>query len=288
MRIALGDAEIHGIADLPRFALPLKLLLPDADLPVLEEARAVLDPDHLDYAAGELLLVVQTLALRIAGRTILVDTCVGEHKPRPVRPDWHQRRASGYLDRLAAAGIAPEEVDLVLCTHLHADHVGWNTRLEGGRWVPTFPRARYLVGRTELAHWQERPLANHGAYADSVVPILELGRMDVVDDGHELAPGATLTPLPGHTPGQMGVSLDLPQGRAILCGDAIHSPVQVLHPDWSSAFCTDPAGARATRRAILAEAVEHDTLIVPAHFRGCGCARIRRAGDRFTPVFTAD
>ncbi len=287
MHVTLGAAEITGVADLARFALPLRRLLPDADLAALQDARPLLDPDHLDYASGDLLLAVQTLVLRIGGRTILVDTCVGEEKPRLLRPDWHTRRATGFLDRLAAIGVAPEAVDIVLCTHLHADHVGWNTQLQDGRWVPTFPRARYLASGAEIAHWQARPEANHGSFQDSVAPLLELGRMEPVDDGHELAPGATLKPLPGHSPGQMGVALDLPEGRALLCGDAVHSPVQVLRPDWSSAFCSDPAQARATRRALLAEAAENDTLLIPAHFRGCGCARIRPRGDGWIPVFGA-
>lgn len=292
MRFRIGDAMVDVVPDLERFALPVAMLFPSADLSRLDTHRDLLEPDHLDFAAGTILLGVQSLLLRLPGLTVLIDSCVGEDKPRAARPEWHQRRASGFLERLSALGVAAEEVDVVLCTHLHADHVGWNTRLLDGRWVPTFPRARYLVGREELAYWQARaaaePQVGHGSYADSVLPLLEAGRIVTVETGEEVAPGATLVPLPGHTPGQMGLRLQRPQGRAIFCGDAIHSPVQILRPEWSSAFCADPGRAEATRRGLLECAAEEDLLLVPAHFRHCGCARIRRSGDGFLPLFGAD
>jgi glyoxylase-like metal-dependent hydrolase (beta-lactamase superfamily II) len=288
MHLTLGDVTIDSVSDIDPFALPLRRILPAADLAALAPHRALLEPDHLDLAAETLLIVVQSLLLRVDGLTILVDGCVGEDKPRPNRPDWHARRATGFLDRLAALGVAPDQLDFVFCTHLHADHVGWNTRLVDGRWVPTFPRARYLMGRRDLAHFQAHPLESHACYADSVLPVLEAGLAEPVDDGYAIAPGLTLLPLPGHTPGQMGLLLDRGGHRALFCGDAIHSPVQILFPDWSSGFCVDPAQAALTRRGLLERAVGEDLLLVPAHFRGCGCARIHRAGDAYRPVFRAD
>ena len=198
------------------------------------------------------------------------------------------------MERLQRAGTDPAAVDLVFCTHLHVDHVGWNTRLADGRFVPTFPNARYLFGRAELADRMAQreagtiPALHGAAFEDSVVPILDAGLADLVDDGHELAPGLELTPLPGHTRGQMGALLDQVASRAIFCGDAMHSPVQIYQPDVSTAVDIDPAGAIATRRTVLEEAVETGRLVVPAHFRGRRCAHIRRTGNGFEPVFRGE
>jgi glyoxylase-like metal-dependent hydrolase (beta-lactamase superfamily II) len=288
MRFSVGEAVVDAVTDFEKFDLPLDRFLPEADPTVLAEQRALLEPVHIDLARGLVHLAVRTFVVRVGGRTVLVDTCVGEHKERPARPDWHRRDASGFLARLAAAGVAPEQVDVVFCTHLHADHVGWNTRLLDGRWVPTFPNARYLVGRTEMAHWQAelaKGPANHGAFEDSVLPVVAAGQVDLVDDGHEPAAGMVLCPLPGHTPGQMGLSLGHGAESALFCGDAVHSPVQVLHPGLSTAFCTDRAAAASTRAALLAGLAESGGWLAPAHFRSSGRARIRAAGAGFFPDF---
>jgi glyoxylase-like metal-dependent hydrolase (beta-lactamase superfamily II) len=291
MRFDIGDVTVDVIVDLECFALSAAQILPGADLDELLPHRHLLAPDHVDFAARTILLGAQAMLVRLPGLTILVDTCVGEHKERPNRPDWHQRSASGFLESLAALGLVPEAIDIVFCTHLHVDHVGWNTRLLDGRWVPTFPKARYLLGRRELEHWQAvvatNPAVNHASFADSVLPILEAGLAELVDDGHEIAPGVTLVPLPGHTGGQMGLRVDRQGARAIFCGDAIHTPAQILRPEWSSGFCTDPAQARATRKTLLECAVDENLLLVPAHFRNCGCTRVRRDGAGFVPILGA-
>ncbi|MBE9605559.1 MBL fold metallo-hydrolase [Acetobacteraceae bacterium H6797] len=291
MQFTIGDARVDVIADIECFALPAKRFMPTASLEALLPHREMLEPDHVDFEQDTILIGVQALLLRVAGRNILVDTCVGEEKPRPARPEWHARRASGFLEKLAALGLAPEDIDTVFCTHLHADHVGWNTRLIDGRWVPTFPRARYLMGKVELEHWlarqAENPGVNHASFADSVQPLLEAKLVDTVIDGQEIAPGVTLLPLPGHSPGQMGLRVTRQGERAVFCGDAIHSPVQILRPEWSSAFCSDGAEAIRTRLSLLECAAEENLLLVPAHFRGCGCARVRKAGEEFRPLFGA-
>jgi glyoxylase-like metal-dependent hydrolase (beta-lactamase superfamily II) len=282
----IGDVAITAIADLDPFELPLTRLFPKADPAVLEPHRDLLIPDHLDAAMTTAHLAVQAFLLQVDGLSILVDTCVGEHKPRPNRPDWNQREATGFLGRLAQAGVAAEAIDFVFCTHLHADHVGWNTLWRDGRWVPSFPKARYLMGRTEYAHWEAHRNANHNAFNDSVLPVMESGQVDLVDDGYSLAPGLTLLPLPGHSPGQMGLQIDRHGGRALFCGDAFHSPVQIFRPDWASTFCSDPAGAIALRERLLGELAEDQRLLVPAHFRGSGRALIRRNADgSYMPLF---
>ncbi len=286
--LAIGGVTVQRVIDLDPFALPLGFLFPKAEAAALEADRALL-VGHVDLDAGAALLAVQSHVLRVGGRTILVDTCVGEMKPRPRRAEWDRRKGSGYLERLAAAGCRPEDVDIVLCTHLHADHVGWNTQLVDGRWVPTFPKARYLMGRAELAHWQGEiardPSASHGAYLDSVLPVVEAGQATTVEPGEAIADGATILPLPGHTPGQVGLDVDTGAGtRLVVCGDAIHSPAQVLRPEWSSAFCCDGGEAEATRRGLLERASGEDVVLLPAHLRAAGM-RVGRRGGGFRPAF---
>lgn len=288
--LSIGDVTVHRVIDMDPFRLPFGFIFPQADPNDLEAHRDIL-ADHVDPATNDVLLAVQSHLVRTGGLNILVDTCVGEMKPRPRRAEWSRRTASGYLQRLAAAGCRPEDVDVVLCTHLHVDHVGWNTQLEDGRWVPTFPRARYLMGGTDLAHWQAAfsadPTVNHGSFADSVLPILDAGQADLVAPGDAVADGATILPLPGHTPGQVGLDVETAAGtRLVICGDAIHSPFQVLRSELSSAFCSDPAAAADTRMALLARAADDDVVLIPAHLRRPGM-RIGRKPGRFHPTFCA-
>ena len=286
--LSIGGVTVHRVVDMDPFALPLNFILPRAERRALDEERALLE-GHVDFASNDILLAVQSHLVRAGGLNILVDTCVGEMKPRPRRAEWDRRAASGYIGRLAAAGCRPEDVDVVLCTHLHVDHVGWNTQLRDGRWVPTFPKARYVMGRADLDHWTAEfardPSVNHGSFADSVLPVIAAGQAEPVDPGHVVADGASILPLPGHTPGQVGLDVATAGGtRLIVCGDAIHSPVQVLRPEWSSAFCSDPAQAAATRTELLERAVSDDVVLIPAHLRASGM-RVRRLGGRFRPMF---
>jgi len=282
--LQLGDAEIATVVDLDPFTLPLGLLFPDSDAAHLVPHRDWLEPLHME--GDRLHLAVQSIVIRVAGKVVLVDTCVGEDKNRTHRPDWHKRKATGYLDRLAAIGLSPEAVDYVLCTHLHGDHVGWNTRLVDGRWVPTFPNARYIMAQAEIDHWLPRAeTANHGSAVDSVLPVIEAGRADFVAGDHEIAQGVVLMPLPGHTPGQVGLSLTRSGARALLVGDAIHHPVQLVAPEWSSAFCSDPDQARKTRRQLLESLAESDSWLLPTHFRAPTACRVRRCGNTFQPDF---
>jgi len=288
-RLTRGDLEICGLSDIRRFEIELHALFPDAAGALPGPMPPWLGPEAL--SGGMVRLAIRSWLLRLGGRIILVDTCVGEDKERPLRPDWHRRRATGFLAALAAEGLRPEDVDLVLCTHLHADHVGWNTLLENGRWVPTFPNARYLAGRQEYDAWRdaaaaappERP-ANHGAFADSVLPVMEAGRMDLVEDGAGIAPGLTLRASPGHTAGHMCLHAAHGAGGTVFSGDVIHSPLQLARPEWSSAFCADPAQARLTRRALLTGLADTGGVLVPTHFPDPGWCRIAADGDAFRPL----
>ena len=284
-RFAIGDVVITSVADVDPFEIALSRIMPSAIPAELVPFRNILAPDYLDETLSTIRLAIQTFLVQVDGKNILIDTCVGEQKHRPRLGVWNERQDTNYLRFLAEAGIPAETIDVVFCTHLHADHVGWNTMLQDGRWVPTFRNATYLFGRTDFMYWEQHQDANHGSFVDSVLPIAEAGQMTLVDDGYSLARGLTLLPLPGHSPGQMGLIVDRGQERALFCGDAIHSPLQIFKPDWSSAFCADPTMAVASRRRILQDAAEDGRLLVPAHFRGCGCVRIRHEADDFRPIF---
>jgi len=285
--LRLGDIAIEPIVDIDLVEIDIGRLLPAAETGRLG-AYPWLEPDHGDLRSGVLKLRMQSFLLRVAGLNILVDTCIGQHKERTSQPAWHRRTDRGFLDALAEAGVAADEVHLVFCTHLHADHVGWNTRLENGHWVPTFPRARYAMSGDELAHWLDAQTAsaapvNHGSLADSVLPAVESGQAIFVRPDEALAPGLKVTSLAGHTPHHLGLELSDGNERAVFCGDAIHSPVQIVEPQWASAFCSNPEQAIATRLNLLRRAADEDLLLVPAHFRGPAAVRIDRGPDGFLP-----
>lgn len=290
----LGAATLGRIVDIDPFALGLSFLFPGAKIEDLQPHAALLAPDHVNFATGELLLGVQSFVLRIGDLTVLIDSCVGENKERERRADWHRRTHTDFLAALARAGVTPADVDIVVCTHLHADHVGWNTRLENGRWVPTFPRARYMIGTAELAAWQAEEIsapgkANHGAYVDSVLPVVEAGLVETVDDGFELTRGLSVIPLPGHSPGQIGLDLDYGESRhALFCGDAIHTPAQLFKPEWTSAFCTNAKQAVESRVGLLDRAASEGSIIAPSHIRNAMGFRVERCGCAYSPVYVCE
>ena len=288
---AIANARIHAIVDADCFDIPLSRLFPGFDPDVLGSHAAWLSPDHVDLVSGMVKLGMHSFLIEAGGLRILVDTCIGAHKERPAHPAWHRRPEGAYLAGLAALDLTPEDIDIVLCTHLHADHVGWNTRLENGHWVPTFPRARYAFAEAELDFWETRRATadgsapNHGSYDDSVLPIIRHGLDLRIRPGVEIGPGMSVVALPGHTPHHVGLKLGGDDGGALFCGDAIHSVAQLVAPQWSSAFCDDPRQSEATRRALLDAAADAGTLILPAHVRGARAFRVRRSGTAYLPIF---
>jgi len=224
--------------------------------------------------------------LRSEGRTILIDTGAGNHKERPGSV-WHHRNTA-YLDNLARAGMRPEDVDIVVNTHLHDDHVGWNTTLVDGEWVPTFPNATYLMSRADFEFWDP---ANGNAsrvghigplvFADSVAPVHRAGLVELWDDHHDIDSNLRLDLAPGHTPGSSILTLRSGSDRAVFVGDMLHTPLQMLTPDVNSCYCEDQAQARATRRRVLGHAADTATLVFPAHLGGHGAAEIRHHGTGF-------
>ena len=253
---------------------------------VVERHREWMLPHHYDSASGKLKLSIHSWLVQVGGRTILVDACVGNDKARPNRPLWHMMK-SPYLDRLAKAGAKPEDVDMVMCTHLHNDHVGWNTRLQDGRWVPTFPNARYLFNKTDFDHFKsvdaKKQPGNAAAFEDSVQPIAEAGLADYVTGSRAVDEHLAMEPAPGHTPGTMFITLESRGARAMFCGDILHQAIQIFHPEWNSFACEDQDNARKSRRAVLERCAGSGALMLPTHFGAPFACHIDAKGDAFAP-----
>lgn len=284
--LRVGDCMVSAIEEWTGpYVAPLKFM-PDATAERIERQRASLQPVHWDPATDLLVFAFQSFVVKTPQHTILIDTCVGNDKERPARPNWH-RKNWPWMENLRRAGIEPEAVDYVLCTHLHVDHVGWNTRLVDGRWVPTFPNARYVFARKEYEYWEKRnreePLPQGPLLEDSVFPIVEAGRATLVETDHQITAGLRLEPTPGHTPGHVCIHLESRGQHAIFVGDMMHHPIQVPEPLWSSGFCTDRVQSGLTRKSFLERHADTDALIVPAHFAGETAGRVRsdRAAFRF-------
>jgi glyoxylase-like metal-dependent hydrolase (beta-lactamase superfamily II) len=279
----LGDITIHRVVEQEAPFLPALEMFPGLTAKSLEENRHWLAPSALD-AEGRLLMCFQSYVLRTPHHTILVDSCIGNDKPRG-RAAWHMKRDDAFHAGLAAHGLGVEDIDIVLCTHLHADHVGWNTRLQDGRWVPTFPNARYQFSATEYAHWERANAASPvAAFADSVLPVVEAGRADLVADDAGIGDHVRLLPTPGHTPGHVGLAFGRSRDDAVMTGDLIHSPIQMRYPELSTRFDTDAAQAAVTRRAFLERYSGTGTLCCTAHFPSPSVGRIERWGEGFRCV----
>lgn len=285
MQQQVGEYQISRLIESETPFVEPEVFLPDFDLAVLEANRDWLVPRYFDAEAGKIILTIQSYILRTERHTILVDACVGNDKPRPGRPAFHMRNFS-YLADLAAAGIQPEEIDYVMCTHLHIDHVGWNTRLVDGRWVPTFPNAKYVFARQEYAFWEERertgeqgPVPN--VFTDSVLPVMEAGQAELVDMDYQFENGLWFEPAPGHTAGNVVINLQSQGANAVLSGDVMHHPLQLARPEWSSRACEDRVQSAKTRRALIERYADTDTLIAPAHFASPSMGHIVSRGDAF-------
>jgi len=284
---SVGDLTVHRIIEqeMPFFD-PFEFF-PGLTAEVLEANRAWLEPAALDPRTGHINLCIQSYVVRTPHHTVLIDSCVGNDKDRPTRAFWHMKTDDAYMRALAAAGLSVEDIDFVMCTHLHPDHVGWNTRLADGRWVPTFPKARYLFSKREYDYWRELHAASPIPYmADSVLPIVEAGRAELVRSDHALDDSVRLIPTPGHTPDHFSVRLASAGREAVVTGDAIHSPLQCRYPELSSRPDYDKAQAGATRRALLEGCCDTGTLFCTAHFPSPSVGRITRWEDgfRFLPA----
>nr|WP_294543185.1 MBL fold metallo-hydrolase [uncultured Rhodopila sp.] len=278
----LGDMTVHRIIEMECGFTPALEFLPSLTPERLDESRSWMrNPLALD-AQDRLVLCFQSYVVRTGRHVILVDSCVGNDKQRPLRPLWHMKTDTVFMQGLAEAGLTVADIDFVLCTHLHVDHVGWNTRLENGRWVPTFPNARYLFSKQELDYWlAENDKATVPPIFDSVIPIIEAKRCDLVTSDHSLSDVVSLVPTPGHTIDHYAVTLGKRGRDAVITGDLIHTPLQAKWTDLAMRIDYDPVQSSATRRKFLETYCDTDTQCCFAHFPSPSRGYIKRWGDGF-------
>lgn len=288
--VRIGAATVSRIEESYEPNFDAATFFADWQPDIVEKHRDWMVSDHYDPASGFLKLSVHSWLISVGGRTILIDACVGNHKPRPARPKWHLMQTR-YLERMAEAGVQPEQIDMVMCTHLHMDHVGWNTRLDNGRWVPTFPNARYVFSQADYDHYlaldrdPEKGPVNQGSFRDSVLPVVDAGLAQMVSGVHTVDEHLSIEPAPGHTPGTVAIKLSSRGERAVFCGDILHHAVQVFHPEWNSFACADAINARKSRRRVLEDCAGSGALLMPAHFGAPFVCHIDERGSRFTPRF---
>jgi glyoxylase-like metal-dependent hydrolase (beta-lactamase superfamily II) len=294
--LALGRLHVARVYE-GDAVIPLSVALPEIDAEDLSRLRSwYWDPDLTDQpATANVRISVHSYVLRVDGRNILIDTCCGNDKQRSLAPvsNLHTQ----YLENLARVGLQPTDIHLVMCTHLHFDHVGWNTRLDGGRWIPTFPNARYLFGRQDLDFFRtQRHEATHReAFDDSVAPILEAGLADIVDVEtpihREIGDGVWLEDASGHSPGNLCVVAQGGAERAIFSGDCFHHPIQLVRPAAGFFADEDPKKAGTTRQRLLERHAGTDAVFFPAHFTGATAGRVERessGGFRFRFIASRD
>ncbi|MET9486647.1 MBL fold metallo-hydrolase [Nocardia sp. NPDC006630] len=286
--IVLGDVTITRVMEyFGSVEMSPATFFPESPDTAWRQHQSWLAPDFLDSETNGCRSALQTWVLRSEGKTILIDTGAGNHKERPYAPVWGHLNTD-FLGNLARAGIAPEDVDVVVNTHLHVDHVGWNTRLRDRTWVPTFPNATYLMPRADFDFWNPANghktvfgRGNQNVFEDSVAPVHEDGRTVLWENSYRIDGNLTLDLAPGHTPGSSVVTLESGGDRALFVGDLLHTPLQFIEPDINSCFCEDPVQASATRRRLLGWAAEQHALVLPAHLAGHGAAEVAREDGRF-------
>ena len=272
----VGKVKITKIVELEttgstRFILPLASNEEIRKLPWLIP--------HFATDEGRLKMSIHSLVVETPTRRIVVDTGLGNAKEGRNVPTWNNRNGP-FLETMTEAGFPPDSIDTVLCTHLHVDHVGWNTTLIAGQWVPTFANARYVFGKSEYEYWRDHSVEPDKAavFSDSVKPIAEASKADLVASDARLCDEISLIPTPGHSPGHMSILIQSDGEQGLLTGDVAHHPCQMAHLDWSSTADSDPVLSAATRRELFSRFADTPTLVIGGHFNA---GRIRRDGDAF-------
>ena len=285
-KLTIGDVTITSIIErdgpwrAPEQMFPKAAAAPD----LLAERLKEVEPETYDPATGKMVITYQTYVVRTPHHNILVDSCVGNHQPRPTRPGWDRMQSDRWERGLAATGLTVNDIDYVMCTHLHVDHIGWNTRLDNGRWVPTFPKARYLFADRELAFWMQKHKDepdNWPWIGDSVLPILEAKRADVVKSDHAVNDFIQLIPTPGHTIDHYSVHVGKTGADAVITGDMIHSPIQARYPELGMRADYDSKLAGQSRRKVFSRFCDTSTLLFTAHFPSPSTGRVVRWRDAF-------
>lgn len=286
----IGELEITRIEDFADHGVPLAFLLPEVTAEMIAANVDWLTPNFLNVD-NTIDIPIHSWVIRTRHHTILVDSCVGHQKRRHFPP--FNMRNSTFLQTLVAAGVHPEQVNYVFCTHLHSDHVGWNTRLVDGRWAPTFPNATYLFSRKDYEAFDPRTGerrqyggTDEETFLDSVLPVVEAGQVEFVDGDHQVGDGVSIIACPGHSPGHSALRVEDSGESGLFTGDAMHHPLQVVEPDLNSFTCLDADLARASRRALLEDCCDHHRLLVPGHFAAPHRGWVSRKGQayRFAPT----
>jgi glyoxylase-like metal-dependent hydrolase (beta-lactamase superfamily II) len=273
----VGDVRITSVAEFDDGLVPAPFLLPDASAAAFAEIPW-LQPHYVDDA-GNIRLRIQALVVESRGRQIVVDTCVGADKERAF--DLLAGAHSTLATDLATAGFPRESIDTVICTHLHVDHVGWNTMLVDGEWEPTFDNARYLLSRVDVEHWSTADSGIGDVFGDSVQPVIDAGLADLVDPPLAVTDEVSLFPTPGHSPGHMSVRIWSGGATAVITGDVMHHPSQMARPEWGASFDVDSAHAEKTRREFLEEFADRDVLVIGTHFAQPTAGRVVRDGASY-------
>jgi glyoxylase-like metal-dependent hydrolase (beta-lactamase superfamily II) len=282
--IALDGVTIHPIVEQQTADFDVMAFFPTLTKALLDENRSWLQPTFLDPTTNKLVFCIQGFVIKTPHHNILIDTCVGNHKPRPTRPFWHMLNSDRFESELASTGLGVGDIDYVMCTHLHTDHVGWNTRLDNGRWVPTFPHAKYVMADRELEHWTKRERDNPAScpwITDSVLPIVAANRAQIVKSDFALNDQVQLMPTPGHTIDHFSVLVGRAGSDALITGDMIHSPLQGKYPDLGMVVDYDSRQAGETRRKVFDRFSEQHTVICATHFPAPSTGHVRRQGDGY-------
>ena len=285
----IGDFEVQRISEFEGPFIAPEVFFPAFDPEVLRANPDMTGPQLIDPATGKLIFSFHSFIVKTGHHTILIDSCIGNDKERPTRPQFH-RLKSPFLADLASAGVTAEDVDYVMCTHLHWDHVGWNTRLENGQWAPTFPNARYIMARREFDHWQEvqrrgEDTPHRRAFEDSVLPVVRTGQSVLVNDDYAFEDGLWFESAPGHTPGNVVIHARSRDDHAVFLGDVLHHQFQLMQPEWSTLACTDLELSRKTRTRLVEEYAGNGTRLLPGHFPALTAGRIVRHGSAYRYVF---
>ena len=286
MTIALkNNITIHPVVEQARCTdFRAMEFFPALTKELFEENRSWLVPDFIDPSNDGLVLCIQGFVIKTPHHNILIDTCVGNHKPRPARPFWNMLNHDRFEKGLAATGLTVNDIDYVMCTHLHGDHVGWNTRLDNGRWVPTFPNARYVMSDRELVYWTGREKDNAAScpwITDLVLPIIAAKREQIVKSDFAFNEQVRFVPSPGHTIDHFSVLVGPAGADVLITGDMIYSPIQGRYPEFGMMSDYDSKQAGQTRRKIFDRFCEEPTVMCATHFPQPSTGRVRRWGDGY-------
>lgn len=273
----VGEATIICIVETTALT-QLGGIFPQADEASIDRHRSWLAPHFIDDN-NTFSLAVQAFIIEVNELRVVVDTCLGEHETQAAA--MLANTSDDFLAKMSGAGYPPESITHVLCTHLHVDHIGWNTKLEKGQWVPTFPNARYLFTKDEYDHWHasETTMTTEN-FNDAILPIVDAGLADLVSANHRLNDTIRFLPTPGHSPGHVCVLIQSAGEQALITGDATHHPIQWAEPDWKMVADFDTAQAASSRRALLDQFTDSNTLIIGTHYPQPTAGYLRLAGEK--------